>query len=116
MIIKPLSPEKKGTRMMKLRTSLFLFLMLSVVLTGSLTPARAQTELNFGIISTDATAALKQSWQPFIDDLNKETGLKVTAFFASDYAGIIEAMRFNKVQFAWMGNKAAIEAVDRASG
>ena len=77
-------------------------------------PANAQTELNFGVISTDASAALKQAWQPFVDDLNKATGLKVTAFFASDYAGIIEAMRFNKVQFAWMGNKAAIEAVDRA--
>ena len=102
--------------MTKLRSSLFLFLILSVVLTGSLAPAQAQTELNFGIISTDATAALKQAWQPFIDDLNKDTGLKVTAFFATDYAGIIEAMRFNKVQFAWMGNKAAIEAVDRASG
>ena len=76
--------------------------------------AAAQTELNFGIISTDASAALKQAWQPFVDDLNKATGLKVTAFFATDYAGIIEAMRFNKVQFAWMGNKAAIEAVDRA--
>jgi len=116
MIIKPLSLQKKGTRMRDPRTSLFCFLILSVVLTGFFAPAQAQTELNFGIISTDASAALKQAWQPFIDDLNKETGLKVTAFFASDYAGVIEAMRFNKVQFAWMGNKAAIEAVDRASG
>ena len=31
-------------------------------------------------------------------------------------AGIIEAMRFNKVQVAWYGNKAAMEAVDRANG
>lgn len=90
------------------------FLALFLLWTGWSAPTRAETELNFGIISTDATAALKQAWQPFIDDLNQETGLKVTAFFASDYAGIIEAMRFNKVQFAWMGNKAAIEAVDRA--
>ncbi|MES2244175.1 MAG: phosphate/phosphite/phosphonate ABC transporter substrate-binding protein [Pseudomonadota bacterium] len=35
-------------------------------------------------------------------------------FFAPDYAGVIEAMRFNKVQVAWLGNKAGIEAVDRA--
>jgi phosphonate transport system substrate-binding protein len=81
---------------------------------SAVVPVSAQTELNFGIISTDASAALKQAWQPFVDDLGKETGIKVNAFFASDYAGIIEAMRFNKVQFAWMGNKAAIEAVDRA--
>jgi len=37
-------------------------------------------------------------------------------FFASDYAGIIEGMRFNKVHVGWFGNKSAMEAVDRASG
>ena len=48
--------------------------------------------------------------------MEKKTGLKVNAFFAPDYAGIIEAMRFNKVQVAWYGNKSAMEAVDRANG
>jgi phosphonate transport system substrate-binding protein len=51
-----------------------------------------------------------------IADMKKQTGMNVTAFFAPDYAGIIEGMRFNKVQVAWFGNKAAAEAVDRASG
>ena len=46
----------------------------------------------------------------------KETGLKVTPFFASDYAGIIEGMKFGKVQLAWHGNKSGMEAVDRANG
>jgi phosphonate transport system substrate-binding protein len=36
--------------------------------------------------------------------------------FATDYTGIIEGMRFGKVQIAWHGNKSAIEAVDRAGG
>ena len=48
--------------------------------------------------------------------MQKATGLKVNAFFATDYAGMIEAMRFNKVQVAWFGNKSAMEAVDRANG
>jgi phosphonate transport system substrate-binding protein len=48
--------------------------------------------------------------------MSKATGIKVNAFFAPDYAGIIEGMRFNKVQVAWMGNKSAMEAVDRANG
>ncbi len=73
-------------------------------------------EINFGLISTESSQNLKSDWQPLIDDLEKQTGLKVKAFFASDYAGIIEGMRFNKVQIAWMGNKAAMEAVDRANG
>ncbi|BCQ25927.1 phosphonate ABC transporter substrate-binding protein [Caballeronia sp. NK8] len=72
--------------------------------------------INFGIISTDSSAALKQRWQPLIDDLNKQTGLDVKAYFATDYAGIIEAMRFNKVQIGFFGNASAIEAVDRSNG
>jgi phosphonate transport system substrate-binding protein len=81
-------------------------------------PAQAQElkEINFGIISTESSQNLKQDWQPILDDMGKKTGMKVNAFFASDYAGIIEAMRFNKVQVAWFGNKSAMEAVDRASG
>jgi phosphonate transport system substrate-binding protein len=79
--------------------------------------AQAQTrEINFGFISTESSSNLKSAWQPLLDDLQKSTGLKVNAYFATDYAGIIEAMRFNKVQVAWMGNKSGIEAVDRAQG
>jgi len=74
------------------------------------------TEINFGFISTESSTNLKTAWQPLLEDLQKATGIKVNAFFATDYAGIIEAMRFNKVQVAWMGNKSGMEAVDRASG
>jgi phosphonate transport system substrate-binding protein len=73
-------------------------------------------EINFGIISTESSQNLKSDWQPVLDDMAKKLGMKVNGFFASDYAGIIEGMRFNKVQVAWFGNKAAMEAVDRASG
>ncbi len=81
----------------------------------SLTSAMAQ-DINFGFISTESSQNIKSDWQPLIDDMEKQTGLKVKAFFATDYAGIIEGMRFNKVQLAWMGNKSAMEAVDRANG
>ena len=79
------------------------------------TLAHAQ-EINFGIISTESTQNLKADWEPLLKDMEKQTGLKVKAFFAPDYAGIIEGMRFNKVQVAWLGNKSAMEAVDRANG
>ncbi len=73
-------------------------------------------EINFGIIATESSQNLKQDWQPLIDDLSKRLGTKVNPFFAPDYAGVIEAMRFNKVHIAWMGNKSGMEAVDRANG
>lgn len=87
----------------------------TLALSLGITSAHAQ-DINFGIISTEATQNLKQDWQPLIDDLSRRTGLTVKAFFAPDYAGIIEGMRFNKVQVGWFGNKSAMEAVDRADG
>ena len=78
--------------------------------------AHAQTsEINFGIISTESSKNLATVWDPFLAAMADETGLKVNPFFASDYAGIIEAMRFGKVDVAWYGNKSAMEAVDRAN-
>jgi phosphonate transport system substrate-binding protein len=78
--------------------------------------AQAQQEVSFGIISTESTAGLKNAWQPLIDDMQKATGLTVKPFFAPDYAGVIEGMRFKKVQMGWFGNKSGMEAVDRANG
>lgn len=92
---------------------------LAVVASGVVAlPAFAQDAktLNIGLISTESSSNLKSAWQPVIDDLSKALGVPVKPFFASDYAGIIEGMRFNKVQVAWFGNKSAMEAVDRAGG
>lgn len=80
-------------------------------------PAAAQkpAEINFGIISTESTQNLKQDWGVLLEDMQRKIGVKVNAFFAPDYAGIIEAQRFNKVQVAWYGNKSGMEAADRAN-
>ena len=98
---------------MKSKLKALLGLAAAVLFAGNV---HAQQEINFGIISTDSSSALKQLWQPFLDDMSKATGSKVNGFFATDYTGIIEGMRFGKLQVAWHGNKSAIEAVDRANG
>ena len=86
------------------------------IASGFTAQAQKVDEVNFGVISTESSANLKQIWEPFLAAMAKATGLKVNGFYASDYAGVIEAMRFNKVQLAWFGNKSAMEAVDRSSG
>ena len=93
----------------------FCFLLASAALSAGVHAQDLKT-LNFGIISTESSSNLKSAWQPLVDDLSKALGVEVKPFFASDYAGIIEGMRFNKVQVAWYGNKSAMEAVDRAQG
>src|SRR5260221_11117146 len=83
---------------------------------ANLTPAFAEElkEINVGVISTDTSAALKKLWEPLIADLGKAVGMKANGFYASDYAGVIEAMRFNKVQIAWYGNASAVPPPDPA--
>lgn len=95
--------------MLKLRT------LAIAALSAAAAFAHAQ-DINFGIIATDSASTQRDRWEPFFRDMEKKTGLSVKSFYAPDYAGVIEAMRFNKIQVAWYGNKSAMEAVDRANG
>ncbi|MFV0474060.1 MAG: phosphonate ABC transporter substrate-binding protein [Pikeienuella sp.] len=88
----------------------------TIVAAAAAAQAEMPEQINFGIISTESASALEASFQPFLDDMSKSLGAEVKPFFASDYAGVIEAMRFGKVDLAWFGNKSAIQAVDRAGG
>lgn len=89
----------------------------STLLAGALLgTAQAADTLTFGIISTESSQNLRSVWDPFLADMSKQTGYQVKAFFAPDYAGVIQGMRFDKVDLAWYGNKSAMEAVDRANG
>jgi phosphonate transport system substrate-binding protein len=94
----------------------FLLLALfSFVIAGGLRAAAGlPAELAFGIISTESSVGLRLGFEPFLEKLSARLGVKVRGYYASDYAGVIEAMRFGKVHLAWLGNQAAIHAVDRA--
>jgi phosphonate transport system substrate-binding protein len=71
-------------------------------------------ELFFGILSTESSSAQREKWGPFLAAMEEAIGMPVKPFFASDYAGVIEGMRFDKVDVVWYGNKSAMVAVDRA--
>ena len=88
----------------------------ALTMTVAASAAQELKELNFGVLSTEASSNQKKNWEPFVAQMSKALGMKVNAFYASDYAGVIEAMRFNKVHLAWFGNKSAMEAVDRSNG
>lgn len=70
--------------------------------------------LNFGVVPTESSHTLRKDYEPVRAGLEAATGLKVEMYFAPDYTGVIEAMRFGKVHLALLGNNSAIDAVDRA--
>ncbi|MFT6462442.1 MAG: phosphonate ABC transporter binding protein, partial [Maricaulis maris] len=72
--------------------------------------------LNFGIIATESSSTQEVNWRPFIDAMSEWTGYDIEPYYASDYAGVIQAMRYDSVQFAWFSNFSGLQAVRRAGG
>jgi phosphonate transport system substrate-binding protein len=72
------------------------------------------TELNFSILSAENEQSMGPMWQPLLDDMSAQVGVKVKPFFASNYTALIEAMRFKQVQAGWFSALPALEAVRRA--
>ncbi|MBD2164937.1 phosphonate ABC transporter substrate-binding protein [Calothrix membranacea FACHB-236] len=67
-------------------------------------------EINFGVLSTESQSNQKPIWEPFAAAMSKEIGIPIKPFYVTQYAAVIEAMRFGKVQAAWLGGKSYIEA------
>jgi phosphonate transport system substrate-binding protein len=74
----------------------------------------AKNQVTFSILSTESSQNLERLWRPFLADMETATGLKIIPFYASNYSGLIEAMRFNKVQIGWFSNQSGLEATRRA--
>ncbi|MBD6620181.1 phosphonate ABC transporter substrate-binding protein [Komarekiella sp. 'clone 1'] len=68
-------------------------------------------EINFGVLSTESQANQKPIWEPFAAAMSQQVGITIKPFYVTQYAAVIEAMRFGKVQAAWLGGKSYIEAV-----
>jgi len=71
-------------------------------------------EIDFGIISTESQENLQELWEPFLARMSEDMGRPVNGFYATDYAGVIEAMGAGKIQIAWYGGKSYIEAAERS--
>lgn len=76
----------------------------------------APSEIVFGILPAENQASMGPIWEPLLTDLSKRIGVKVTARYVSNYAGLVEAMRFKQAQVGWFSALPALDAVQRADG
>ncbi|MDZ4321807.1 MAG: phosphate/phosphite/phosphonate ABC transporter substrate-binding protein [Phenylobacterium sp.] len=74
------------------------------------------TEITFSILSAESQTASGPLWEPLLNDMEEEIGVRVRPFFASNYNALIEAMRFNQVQVGWFSALPALQAIDRSQG
>lgn len=71
--------------------------------------------LVMGLIPAEDPKAMIARYTPMKDFIEKEMGQCVNLFTATDYTGVIEAMRAKKVDFAWFGPFSYVLANERAN-
>ena len=79
-------------------------------------PGAAPNEITFSILSAEGQASSGPIWQPLLDDMSKAVGVPVKPYFASNYTILVEAMKGNQTQVAWLSAKPSVEAIDLAQG
>jgi len=74
----------------QLLTLCFLFALL---MGATREPPAQEKPLKFGVVPFEAADRIKENYRPFLDYLSQKMGRKVEMFIATDYVGIIEALR-----------------------
>lgn len=77
-------------------------------------PEVSQT-LSFSVLSAEDQQSMAKVWDPLFKDMQKATGLTIKPFYATNYASLVEAMRFNQTQAGWFSALPALEATRRAN-
>ena len=70
---------------------------------GATAAHAAQDTLTIGLIPAEDSQAMIESSKQVIEQLQQQTGMKVKPFVATDYNGIIEALRAKKLDVAYLG-------------
>jgi phosphonate transport system substrate-binding protein len=65
--------------------------------------ASAQQVLKVGLIPSEDSRAMLQQSKDILDALEKNMGMKVQGFVATDYNGVIQAMRSKHIDIAYLG-------------
>ncbi|MBW2517366.1 MAG: phosphonate ABC transporter substrate-binding protein [Deltaproteobacteria bacterium] len=84
-------------------------IVVACLMVACLTPALAadwrqqHSEITMGVITEENAEDRAKRWTPTRDYLSKELGVPVKWREATDYAGIIEALKAKKVELAWFG-------------
>jgi phosphonate transport system substrate-binding protein len=92
---------------------------MSTLLTGcGNTAIKSETKpevIRIGLIPAEDNVEMVKRFEPTIEYLEKKLEIKVEPFVATDYSGVIEAMRSKKLDVAFLGPFAYVLAVDMAN-
>jgi phosphonate transport system substrate-binding protein len=75
----------------------------------------ASQKLRFSVLSAEDQQSMARVWGPLFADMQKATGLTIEPFYATNYASLVEAMRFKQTDAGWFSALPALEATRRAN-
>ena len=55
-----------------------------------------------GFVPAEDAQQVMQNAQPIVEILRKELGMEIQPFVATDYTGVVEALRVNKLDVAFL--------------
>ena len=91
-----------------------LSLLAGLLVCGTVSAASAETVLRIGATPGENIEVTRDRYQLIIDYIQKHTGIKTELFLATDYTGVIEAMRAGKIDVASFGPLSYVLASDMA--
>jgi phosphonate transport system substrate-binding protein len=63
---------------------------------------KTPTVLRVGFVPSEDAAQVMQNAQPLVEILRKQLGVEIQPFVATDYTGVVEALRANKLDVAFL--------------
>ena len=78
-------------------------------------PAQELKVLRVGAIPSEDSQKVREAYKPLVSYLEKKLGLQVELFVATDYSGVVEAMRSGKLDVAYFGPFSYVLAADKAN-
>ncbi|ROS02065.1 phosphonate transport system substrate-binding protein [Sinobacterium caligoides] len=99
---------------MKLIKSIAGGLLVATLTLGAQLSVAAET-LKIALIPAEDSRAMIKASEALMNELEKKLGIEVEAFVATDYNGVIEALRAKHVDVAYLGPFSYVKAVDIAN-
>ena len=90
-------------------------LLLSLWLIACGDSGKSTKVLRVGFVPAEDAQQVMQNAQPIVDILRRQLGMEVQAFVATDYTGVVEALRVNKLDIAFLTPASYVLAKNEAN-
>jgi phosphonate transport system substrate-binding protein len=90
-------------------------LLIILCLLGCGDSGKSAKVLRVGFVPAEDAQQVMQNAQPIVDILQKQLGMEIQPFVAADYTGVVEALRVNKLDVAFLTPASYVLAKNEAN-